>query len=398
MTTDKRTVRLFQGDVRAVLRSLPEGKVQTVVTSPPYWALRDYKVDGQIGSEETPEEFVDVMVSVFREVSRVLRDDGTLWLNIGHGYQSDGSMDCTSWMLALALKADGWILRQDIIWHKPSPMPESISNRCTKAHEYLFLLAKRKGYYYDNEAIREITGSEVSSEEYQEIKKQASSEVWFPTAEGQIEEGKKTEKRLGVSHPNGRNKRSVWTIASEGYAGAHFATFPKALVEPCILAGTSEYGCCIECEAPYRRITERTKLKRDRPNEYVKYARDVSHEKSQNTPGKRPQAGLAELRVTNKLARMNSCGNTIAGVSIKTLGWERTCDCETEEVRPCLVLDPFVGSGTTCQVAIRQGRFSWGIDLSEKYLKENAIPRIESELFSVADNAWLVPRVVHKMI
>ena len=210
-------------------------KVQTCVTSPPYFGLRDYGHEGQIGLEQTPEQYIVAMVEVFRCVRDVLADDGTLWLNIGDSYagsgkgrNADGSHqeggkqgtnkgtivgslikteapNCKPkdligipWMLAFALRADGWYLRQDIIWHKPNPMPESVRDRCTKAHEYIFLLSKSERYFFDNEAMREdATGSD----------------------------GK-------------RNRRSVWTVATRPYKGAHFATFPTALIEPCILAGS----------------------------------------------------------------------------------------------------------------------------------------------------------------
>ena len=199
-------------------------KVQTCVTSPPYFGLRDYGHDGQIGLEQTPEAYIAAMVEVFRCVRDVLADDGTLWLNIGDSYGSGKQLLGIPWRLALALQADGWILRQDIIWHKPNPMPESVRDRCTKAHEYIFLMSKSERYFFDSEAMREdaVKGAAGSS---------------FNT-------GKTAEHQLGRSSDaervddGKRNRRSVWSVATRPYKGAHFATFPPALIEPCILAGS----------------------------------------------------------------------------------------------------------------------------------------------------------------
>lgn len=251
---------VYQGDALDVLRTLPDGIVQTCVTSPPYWGLRDYGADGQIGLEETPETYVTRLVEVFREVHRVLRDDGTLWLNLGDsyagggGYYSDapsnrnGSKQSSNggsikgirqtstgikpkdlvgipWMVAFALRADGWFLRSDIIWSKPNAMPESVTDRPTKAHEYLFLLSKSPRYYYDHPAIQDAAVSDHPSGN-----------------------GFKRPARLSYQDKNGargndqqwqvtatRNKRTVWEVPTTPYAGAHFATFPPKLIEPCIL-------------------------------------------------------------------------------------------------------------------------------------------------------------------
>jgi len=262
---------------------------------------------------------------------------------------------------------------------KPSPMPESIHNRCTKSHEYIFLLVKKLGYFYDAEAIKEKSKGDWNSHGA------------FCTPGGKNESMSIAHPDLartrgrGTFHPDvvqsSSNKRSVWTVSSQGYEGAHFATFPKKLIEPCILAGTSEKGCCANCGAPWKRVVESRQLKRDRPNDYVKYA-DTSHEKKQNTPGKSPQGGWDAFRALDKSNRkkgVNSCANSVAGVDTKTVGWEPTCDCGAGVI-PCTVLDPFVGSGTTCCVSLDHGRRSIGIDLSEKYLHHNAVVRIEGEL------------------
>lgn len=244
----------YFGDCRDGLRTFAAMgiKAQMCVTSPPYFGLRDYGHDGQIGLEQTPEQYFAAMVEVFRCVRDVLADDGTLWLNIGDSYASGGrktrdsddkleqrGMDVRPagpagikpkdligipWMLAFALRADGWFLRQDIIWHKPNPMPESVRDRCTKAHEYLFLLSKSERYYFDSEAMKEPA----------DPKNHRDSRGIRRTAPGSTDHsGFK-----GGRHYETRNRRSVWTVATRPYKGAHFATFPPALIEPCILAGS----------------------------------------------------------------------------------------------------------------------------------------------------------------
>mgnify|MGYP001266386682 FL=1 len=294
-------VTILHGDCRDVLKTLPDESVNCCVTSPPYFGLRDYKVDGQIGLEQTPDAYVAELVAVFREVRRVLREDGTLWLNLGDSYAAQRGGTCMPaetlaggvsgtgdeksyrgrpggakahevnrhtqymparnassiglkhkdligipWRVAFALQADGWYLRQDIIWHKPNPMPESVTDRCTKAHEYIFLLAKSPRYYYDNRAIME------------------------PAQYGEQHANKATSWGTNRKHPNkanvsdyafkgdnhttskmedgsyGRNRRDVWTIATKPYKGAHFATFPPELVRPCILAGCKKGGTVID--------------------------------------------------------------------------------------------------------------------------------------------------------
>ncbi|WAX26329.1 putative DNA methyltransferase [Ralstonia phage p2110] len=254
--------KIIFGDCRDSLRRLAADgvRVQMCVTSPPYFGLRDYGVDGQIGLEQTPDDYVAAMVEVFRCVRDVLADDGTLWLNIGDTYaRTDGTDRKVSetakvgstrntlkqmgdrttkapsglkdkdligipWMLAFALRADGWYLRQDIIWHKPNPMPESVRDRCTKAHEYIFLLSKSERYFFDSEAMRE-----------EAVKGAAGSD--FRTGKTVIHQGNRVSQKERVEDGK-RNRRSVWNIATRPYKGAHFATFPPALIEPCILAGS----------------------------------------------------------------------------------------------------------------------------------------------------------------
>lgn len=253
---------LLVGDALETLRRLPDGRFQTCVTSPPYWGLRDYGVSGQLGLEASPDEYVSALVAVFREVRRVLRDDGTLWLNLGDSYAGTGksgggaqgkrweTMGAASdvgkgtwkppppglkpkdlvgipWRVAFALQADGWWLRSDIIWHKPNPMPESVTDRPTKAHEYVFLLAKAESYFYDADAVREPMAFGSNGSTFTRGKTAAAAEQLRPVGQGERQD-----------NPLGRNRRSVWSIATRPFKGAHFATFPPALVEPCILAGS----------------------------------------------------------------------------------------------------------------------------------------------------------------
>ena len=264
-----RTATILLGDVRQRLKELPEASVQCCVTSPPYWGLRDYGENGQIGLEQTPDAYVAEMVAVFREVWRVLRDDGVLWLNLGDSYSGSGkgpagNLGATNnerhmehkhsaivpaglkpkdlvgipWRVAFALQADGWYLRQDIIWSKPNPMPESVTDRCTKAHEYLFMLTKSARYYFDNDAIREPSVGKFNPN-FKPRKKDWREIGWPSDNDGKAT---KTGNPIQATNPqapaNGRNKRSVWTITTKPFKGAHFAVMPEALVEPCVLAST----------------------------------------------------------------------------------------------------------------------------------------------------------------
>lgn len=383
---------IHTGDALAVLATLPGNSVQCCVTSPPYWGLRDYGVEGQIGLEPSPEEFIGRMVEVFAQVRRVLRPDGTCWINMGDTYCAarsggigtastlTGSQDgqkayrlarsCRSfrrdradcggdnhkagsglkpkdligvpWMLAFALRADGWYLRQDIIWHKPSPMPESVSDRCTKAHEYIFLLTKSPRYFYDAQAIKEPgVGPEMSVEDYERCKAE-TAEQWYVRVDGPPPGPNKQANNLLGCHcpPGGRNKRSVWTMASRPFAEAHFATFPPGLPETCILAGTSEKGCCPQCGTPWQRIVERQR-KATRPGSDTKVTGNAM------TDGNRdPQRHVTTTATT---------------------GWRAACQCGASPV-PCTVLDPFNGAGTTGLVAQRLGRRYIGIELNPAYV------------------------------
>jgi DNA modification methylase len=227
MTKALLEARIFVGDAVTRMRELPDGVARTCVTSPPYWGLRDYGNDGQLGLESTPQEFVENLCKVFDEVWRVLADDGTVWVNLGDTYV-EKSLAGIPWGFAFAMQERGWYLRQDIIWAKPNPMPESVTDRCTKSHEYVFLLTKNPRYYFDNGAIKEHAVTEPKEP------------IPIPYSQ-HIQKGGKTSQRLGTSTAEGtRNKRSVWTVSTKGYKEAHFAVYPPELITPCVLAGSAE--------------------------------------------------------------------------------------------------------------------------------------------------------------
>lgn len=455
---------LYLGDVRTQLRRLPARSVHCVVTSPPYYALRDYgtgtweggsaecdhveryassseksstlngkfttvnktnaafeatarhiavqcgkcgarRIDAQIGLEEKPDClgwatgapcktcFVCHMVEVFAEVRRVLRDDGSLWLNLGDSYaattknnrnglSSSGlnhgkggsnyeaavnrtptvplpegvkSKDLLGipWRVALALQANGWVLRQDIIWHAPDKMPESVQNRCTKSHEHIFLLVKGSDYYFDGVAIQD---NSVDKESHIGRKKRNPDHfVGQPKSETRSGFSNIAE---GTTYPT-KNKRDVWIVPTAGYAGAHFATFNPELIKPCILAGTSEYGCCADCGTPYERVTAKSYSPRKDGGGYL--------------GRKNPPNGWQEAD-----GKLGHYREEMQNVTKETVAWRKPCGCKTDEVAPCVVLDPFIGSGTTVALAVQLGRYGVGIDLSEEYLKDHAILRIEA--------------------
>ena len=261
---------IINGDCLEVLKTLDSKSVNCCVTSPPYFGLRNYGVDGQLGLEPTPEEYVKNMVNVFREVKRVLKDDGTLWLNLGDSYANTkvGNTETKKnpnvvtksftkkipdnlkpkdlvgipWRVALALQQDGWYLRQDIIWHKPNPMPESVTDRCTKSHEYIFLLSKSQKYYYDACAIKE---------ELKESSVRRNQSGWNGNQDRDYVGGPQNHmsKYLGsksAKNETHRNKRSVWTVNTKPFKKAHFAVFPEKLIEPCILAGCPKDGIVLD--------------------------------------------------------------------------------------------------------------------------------------------------------
>ncbi len=418
---------VFQGDCREVLATLPAESVHCVVTSPPYFGLRDYgtatweggdadcehlgavvrsgapgsekqaskrgstnvysgdcacgatRIDSQLGLEPTPSEYVANLVAVFREVRRVLRSDGTVWLNLGDSYAANGVSGLAvkgdtstlvgtanaahtaqrktvpfglkpkdlvgiPWRVAFALQADGWYLRSDIIWAKPNPMPESVTDRPTKSHEYLFLLSKSPRYFFDADAVRE-----------------PHIRIWDENNGGSISTGRMVAaggamgdmgthpKGYPLPNPAGRNIRSVWQIATQPFKGAHFATFPRKLVEPCIKAGTSERGVCPECGAPWER--------------------DTLHIAGDAEAADRPKrtAGMESRTSTLSLSGNGSREWAERGGKRETTGWRPTCDHDAAPV-PATVLDPFAGSGTTAVVAQSLNRRAVLIDLNGDYI------------------------------
>jgi DNA modification methylase len=432
---------LYVGDVREVLAGLPDESVHCVVTSPPYWGLRDYgtgswaggdeecdhkgaplasdksglagytsenvkvrtnsvpfkaicgkcgaqRVDQQLGLEPTPELYVANMVAVFREVRRVLRRDGTCWLNVGDSYNAgrDGGwaggkkalnegrdLDAIyqgrsganapglkpkdlvgiPWRLAFALQADGWYLRSEIIWAKPNPMPESVTDRPTKSHEQVFLLTRSPRYFFDQEAVRE------------DYTPDGRAVTTVQSGSGAI--GLKgISERERWAH-SGRNLRSVWEIATQAYPEAHFATYPEALVERCVKAGTSERGACSECGAPWERETER----RTSRGSYHDHGDDLGAGMSQPQP--------ASLRGSDFYRNY---------IPPRTLGWEPSCECGLRTLVPCVVLDPFMGSGTTALVARNLGRRSIGVELNESYAE--LVVRRTRQLSLLAEGAEAV--------
>lgn len=362
------SVRVLTGDCREVLTTVPAGSVQTCVTSPPYFGLRDYGVDGQIGLEPTVEGYVAELVTVFREVRRVLRDDGTLWLNLGSSYAANwnsrrpegggGFIDNgrervkrsvgfkpkdlipVPWLVGLALQQDGWWLRSDCIWAKPNCMPSSVRDRPTTSHEYVLLLSKQPRYFFDAEAVKEPNSS--PEQLAHNLKYAKPYEVYDERAGDTGQPG--NVNNVGIhARPGaeGRNIRSVWTIATAPFAEAHFATFPPALAERCIKAGTSEKGACAACGAPWVRQLEQERGERDDSG------RTHSLPEQRNGKHPPPERGWEVLS--------------------RTVGWKPSCACGAGDPVPCVVLDPFGGAGTTGLVADRLGRDAVLIELNPAY-------------------------------
>ena len=322
--------KLLLGNAIDVLKDIPDNTFHMAVTSPPYWDQRDYKVKGQLGQEETPEEYIDSLVAICREVRRTLREDGTFWLNIGDGYCKKSLKGSNlkqkdlvgiRWMFAFAMRKDGWYLRSDIIWRKTNPMPESQRTRPAKSHEHLFLFAKSEKYFYDALSIadeqKDISIRRAYSKNSVSERKDANSNEYAISGAAQDKTYQKMQKMMEALAPGEKpmcNKKDVWDLATADNKIKHFAMYPDELVKPCILAGSSSKGCCPKCQAPWSR------------------------------------EWMGE--------------------------WKPTCDCDEKKVNDCIVLDPFNGSGTTGRVCRAQNRKYVGIDISEEYLsyaRENLI-------------------------
>lgn len=367
---------IIQGDALSVLKTLPESIAQCCITSPPYYGLRDYGIPDQIGLEPEPGAYITRLVEVFREVRRVLRPDGVLWLNMGDSYaertttktmhQAGADFQRPShdqarmparavpggWKpkdlmmmparLALALQADGWWLRADCVWSKTNAMPESVRDRPAKSHEYLFLLAKSERYYYDIEASRQPLkektrsswGCKVTTNGGDQLGK-VKSDNWAKTV---------TERRPRTNADGslaGAAMRSVISCAGARYKGAHFATFPHQLITPLIAASSSPRACeC--CGSPWSRIVARAPM--------------------EIRPG--PKAGSYGSRTTDGLS-----GTMLEPARSSTTGWRAICTCESEGTGRCLVIDPFMGAGTTALVAQSLGRDYLGIELNPTYIQ-----------------------------
>jgi DNA modification methylase len=422
--------KILVGDCVEVMRGLPAESVHCVVTSPPYWGLRDYGCEGQIGLEESPAEFVAAMVEVFREVWRVLRRDGTAWVNLGDSYAANSTGSAQSglkklaqdyrpgskrdkhaysdrediyvakkvpnglkpkdkvgipWRVAFALQDAGWFLRQDIIWHKPNPLPESVRDRCTTAHEYVFLLTKEERYFFDAEAIKEsasestharisqanfanqkggpkdyaATGQNGNRSMRRTLENYARASGVNPkAAAGAVGNRQNESFSAATCGPvASRNKRSVWSIPSAPYKGAHFATFPPALVKPCVLAGTSAHGCCSACSAPFVRVV-------------VKGEADLEHQRAcgGDLDGEYHGRATKDFGAARAQDASATKARILAGMRERvTTGWRPGCECKGAGRVPAVVLDPFAGSGTTGAVALELGRSAVMIELNPVY-------------------------------
>jgi DNA modification methylase len=371
---------LLQGDARHL--PLADGSVQCCVTSPPYWGLRDYNEKNQIGMEVRLEDYTAALVQVFSEVKRVVRDDGTLWLNIGDSYgsgnrvghgtrvgykqQTNRGMNGTQdpprapqpawlreknllgvpWRVALALQANGWILRNAVIWQKPNQFPESVKDRFTRSYEHVFLFSKQPHYYFDQEALREPHQADSVA------RTRRGRSPTHKYAEGGPGHHTLTMDVTGGCHPQGRNGRDVWTISTQASGLDHYGTFPLEIPRRCILAGTSAQGACVGCGAPVVQRMERTTI----PDPRAKGSRFDTGKTGVNGQG-RVQPGERYLRQPG--------------------AWAPSCPCNVG-VRPCVVLDCFCGVGTTALAAWHLGRSCVSLDLSGVYLQQ-AQARLDRE-------------------
>ena len=387
------TARLICGDVRDVLPTLPAESVQCVVTSPPYWRLRSYLPDDhprksdELGSEPTPAAFVANLVAVMREVRRVLRCDGVVWLNIADTYaggsrggnpgksphikqatnkgsvrgrwdQAHGikakNLCLIPQRLVIALQDDGWYVRSEIVWAKTNAMPQSATDRPTSAHEMIYLLSTSPQYYYDAEAVRtpakttalypEPTGWDTGEGGHGSIHRNGRERRDKQRGHSRVHAGfnaRWDDMSRVEQQAMGANLRTVWNIATQGFSGAHYATFPEAIAEICLSAGASLRGCCPECGAPWRRLVD------------IDYSNPGN--RSTNGPRSSERKHITTGGYETRLERQS-----------RTIGWSPTCSCDAGDPVPCTVLDPFAGAGTVALVAARLGMHSIGIDLDER--------------------------------
>ena len=308
---------------------------------------------GQLGLEATLEAWTGHVVEVFRAIRRVLRDDGTAWLNMGFSYDGRGNLVDQATAIRDALIGDGWFCKSPVVWAKPNPMPASVTKRPTVAHEMVWLLAKDPGtgYFYDADAVREPSQSGPSDVRKMIEKKDRIGGLTKVQTDPLMKGSSLTNigRKRAVGDPSGRNRRTVWEIATQGYPGAHFATFPEALVDPCIRAGTSEAGCCAKCGTPWVRLTELT----------PEYEMLLDSGKAWTDDSGKPHP---------LVNRQPSDHPADVPVKHRTLGFYQACTCDGAKRRPCLVLDPFMGSGTAGVVALGLGRRFLGVDLKEEYV------------------------------